>query len=170
MKDYYQILGVSNEASQDDIKKAFRALAHKYHPDKKQGDEEKFKEINQAYQILSNPKKRQQYDYGAHGFAGDAEEAYQGFSGFGGGGFGGFSNVFDLSDILRSAFSQARGYSQQQQQQYTQQTISVPISPEQALKGGTVDISTSNGSIKINIQAPKLTWKQKRELKKLGLL
>ncbi len=60
-KDYYQILGVSRDASQDEIKKAFYKLAHKYHPDKG-GDEKKFKEINEAYQILSDKEKRAQYD------------------------------------------------------------------------------------------------------------
>lgn len=59
--DYYQILGVTNNASQDEIKKAFHKLAHKYHPDKG-GDEKKFKEINEAYQVLSDAQKRQQYD------------------------------------------------------------------------------------------------------------
>lgn len=61
MKDYYQILGVSRGASQDEIKKAYRKLAHKHHPDKG-GDERKFKEINEAYQILSDKEKRNQYD------------------------------------------------------------------------------------------------------------
>ncbi|XOB41855.1 MAG: molecular chaperone DnaJ [Candidatus Nealsonbacteria bacterium] len=60
-KDYYQVLGISRNASQDEIKKAFRKLAHKYHPDKG-GDEKKFKEINEAYQVLSNKEKRTQYD------------------------------------------------------------------------------------------------------------
>jgi len=60
-KDYYQILGISRDASQDEIKKAYRKLAHKYHPDKG-GDEKKFKEINEAYQILSDKEKRSQYD------------------------------------------------------------------------------------------------------------
>jgi len=61
-KDYYQILGVSRNASQDEIKKAYYKLAHEYHPDKSGGDEKKFKEINEAYQILSNREKRAQYD------------------------------------------------------------------------------------------------------------
>ena len=75
MKDYYEVLGVSRGASQDDIKKAYRNLAHKYHPDKG-GDEQKFKEINEAYQVLSNQEKRSQYDQfgrtfdGANGFNG----------------------------------------------------------------------------------------------------
>ena len=61
MKNYYKVLGVSEEASQEEIKKAFYKLAHKYHPDKG-GSSEKFKEINEAYQILGNKKKREQYD------------------------------------------------------------------------------------------------------------
>src|SRR3954470_17181627 len=59
--DYYEILGITKGASQDEIKKAFHKLAHKYHPDKG-GDEAKFKEINEAYQVLSDAQKRQQYD------------------------------------------------------------------------------------------------------------
>ena len=61
MKDYYQILGVPRSASPADIKKAYRSLAHKYHPDKG-GDEKKFKEVNEAYQVLSDKDKRAQYD------------------------------------------------------------------------------------------------------------
>ena len=57
-KDYYNILGVDKKASKDDIKKAFRKLAHKYHPDKKGGDTDKFKEVNEAYGVLSDDKKR----------------------------------------------------------------------------------------------------------------
>ena len=59
--DYYELLGVSKSASQEEIKKAFHKLAHKYHPDKG-GDEKKFKVINEAYQVLSDTQKRQQYD------------------------------------------------------------------------------------------------------------
>jgi molecular chaperone DnaJ len=62
MKDYYKILGVPPDASEEEIKKAYRRLAHKYHPDKKGGDEKKFKEINEAYQVLSDKEKRAQYD------------------------------------------------------------------------------------------------------------
>ncbi|MEK9165761.1 MAG: DnaJ C-terminal domain-containing protein, partial [Patescibacteria group bacterium] len=112
-KDYYQTLGVSKDATQDEIKKAFRKLAHQYHPDKAGGSEAKFKEINEAYQVLSNPEKRQKYDQFGSTFEqmggwGNAnwEDVMQGFRqgfrekgfDFGGGGFSGFS--FDLGDIF----------------------------------------------------------------------
>lgn len=61
-KDYYKILGVSRNASEEEVKKAYRKLAHQYHPDKAGGDERRFKEINEAYQILSDREKRAQYD------------------------------------------------------------------------------------------------------------
>ena len=68
-RDYYEILGVKRDASADDLKKAFRHLARKYHPDLNKGSkeaEEKFKEINEAYQVLSDPQKKAQYDQGGH--------------------------------------------------------------------------------------------------------
>ena len=84
MKDYYKILGIGQTASEDEIKKAYRRLAHKHHPDKAGGDEKKFKEISEAYQTLSDKKKRSHYDqYGT-------AEPFQGFGG-GQGPFGGFS-------------------------------------------------------------------------------
>lgn len=101
-KDYYNILGVEKNATQDEIKKAFRKKAHEYHPDKKTGDEVKFKEINEAYQVLGNPQKRSQYDQ-----FGSAFNGAQGNGGQGGfGGFGGFSqggidiDMDDLGDIF----------------------------------------------------------------------
>lgn len=84
-KDFYATLGVSKSASADEIKKAYRKLAHRYHPDKKGGDEAKFKEINEAYQVLSNADKRAQYDRFGENFS----NMGAGSSG-GGGGFGGF--------------------------------------------------------------------------------
>ena len=61
-KDYYKTLGVEKNASQDEIKKAFRKLAHQYHPDKSGGDESKFKEVSEAYAVLSDDRKRREYD------------------------------------------------------------------------------------------------------------
>lgn len=86
-RDYYVVLGVARNASADDIKKAYRKLAMKYHPDKNPGDkkaEESFKEVSEAYEVLSDTKKREMYDQ--YGFAG----ANAGFAGAGSGGFGGF--------------------------------------------------------------------------------
>ena len=99
-KDYYKILGVEKGASKDDIKKAFRKLAHQYHPDKKGGDEDKFKEVNEAYQVLSDEKKRAQYDQFGSGFSnmGGGAGGFSGFEGFGGQGvefdFGNLNDIF----------------------------------------------------------------------------
>lgn len=95
--DYYNILGVSKSSSDDEIKKAYRKLAHKYHPDKAGGDETKFKEINAAYQVLSDKAKRAQYDQFGQTFE-------QGGAGYGQGGFSGGFEGFDFGDI----FGQAR--------------------------------------------------------------
>ncbi|MDV3428681.1 MAG: molecular chaperone DnaJ [Bacillota bacterium] len=103
-KDYYSILGIEKSASQDEIRSAFRKLAIKYHPDKNKGDkaaEEKFKEVNEAYQVLSDPQKRSNYDqFGTSEFDGGGSQGAQGFGGFGGFGgfdsdFGGFGDIFD---------------------------------------------------------------------------
>ncbi|TSC60833.1 MAG: curved DNA-binding protein [Parcubacteria group bacterium Gr01-1014_107] len=114
-KNYYEILGVERSASKDDIKKAFRRLAHKYHPDKTGGSEEKFKEINEAYSILSDDKKRAEYDsYGRVFSTGGESDGFRGF-GFDGeafrGGFGGFEENFegfDLGDIFGDIFGTGR--------------------------------------------------------------
>lgn len=103
-KDYYEVLGLQKGASDDEIKKAFRKLAIQYHPDKNQGNkeaEEKFKEINEAYQVLSDPQKKAQYDQ-----FGTAD-----FGGFEGGGFGGFdfSDIGGFGDIFESFFGGGGG-------------------------------------------------------------
>ncbi|HHE45873.1 MAG TPA: hypothetical protein ENL05_00780, partial [Candidatus Moranbacteria bacterium] len=121
-EDYYEILGVSKDATDDEIKKAYRKLAHKYHPDKPGGDEAKFKKINEAYQALGDKTKRSQYDQFGKGFsgAGGAGNAGGGFdfSGFssqagsesgwnfsqGGGDFGGI----DFEDIFSNVFGGGR--------------------------------------------------------------
>jgi molecular chaperone DnaJ len=115
-KDYYNILGVQKGATKDDIKKAFRKLAHQYHPDKQGGDEAKFKEINEAYQILSDDGKRATYDTygsdfnGANG--GPFDPAQGGFGGFdfsgfqqANGGAQGFNGMeFDLGEMFGDFF------------------------------------------------------------------
>ncbi len=106
MNDYYTILGVNKNASNEDIKKAYRKLAHQYHPDKG-GSAEKFKQINEAYQILSNKEKREQYDKYGRGFEGAGGGAGQ--AGFGGQGFD--FNGFDFGDFgLGDMFSDIFGF------------------------------------------------------------
>lgn len=104
-KDYYKILELSKGATKEEIKKAYRKLAHQYHPDKKDGDEAKFKEVNEAYSILSDDNKRSQYDNFGQTFSGNASGGFGGFdfSNFNQAGGAGFD--FDLNDILGSFFS-----------------------------------------------------------------
>lgn len=97
-QDFYAVLGVSKSASPDEIKKAYRKLAHQHHPDKSGGDDKKFKEINEAYQVLSNPEKRSQYDR----FGQTHEQASRNGGGFGGG------NPFEGFDF--SGFSSGGGF------------------------------------------------------------
>lgn len=102
MKDYYNILGLSKGASKDEIKKAFRKLASKYHPDKKTGDETKFKEISEAYAVLSDDKKRAEYDtYGRSYAGGGANQAGFNWGGFQNG-FNGEGVEFDINDIFEN--------------------------------------------------------------------
>jgi len=102
-RDYYEVLGVEKNASEDDLKKAYRQLAKKYHPDMNPGDQnaaEKFKEASEAYSVLSDPKKRQQYDQFGHAA----------FEQGGAGGFGGFDfNTQDMGDIFGDLFGDLFG-------------------------------------------------------------
>ncbi|HUT22081.1 MAG TPA: molecular chaperone DnaJ [Candidatus Bipolaricaulota bacterium] len=118
-KDYYKTLGVEKNASQDEIKRAFRKLAHQYHPDKPDGNEQKFKEVNEAYQALGDEKKRQQYDQFGSTFDQAGAGGFGGFSGqnpFGGGFSSANFDMGDLGDIFGDVFGfgsrsrrQARG-------------------------------------------------------------
>ena len=100
-RDYYEVLGISKSANEDEIKKAYRSLAKKYHPDMNPGDSEaevKFKEVNEAYAVLSDSEKRSKYDRFGH-------DAFDPSSGGGFGGFGGFGGAdFDFGDIFSSFF------------------------------------------------------------------
>lgn len=105
-RDYYEVLGIDRSANEQEIKKAFRKLAMKYHPDRnKEADaEDKFKEINEAYEVLSNPESRQKYDqFGHAAFENGGQGGFGGFQGFES--FGGFS---DFGDLFSSFFNGGR--------------------------------------------------------------
>jgi len=134
-KDYYNILGIEKNASADEIKKAFRKKAHACHPDKPNGDEAKFKELNEAFQVLGNEEKRKQYDQYGQTFE-DAQRQ----GGFPGGGFGGFHgaqgvnfNFEDLGDILGGMFG--GGGRAQQRQRGRDIQVDVELSVPQAILG-----------------------------------
>jgi len=138
MTDYYKTLGVDKNASSSEIKQAFRKLAHKYHPDKAGGDAQKFKEINAAYQAISDPEKRKMYDqYGSKFEQAQAKGNYEGFdfndfasyadamkgdgSGFSDSGFGG------LGDIFGDLFSGGQGFGGQTRSAYQGRDIQVRL-------------------------------------------
>lgn len=111
-RDYYELLGVDKKASKEDIKKAFHKLAHKFHPDKKGGDADKFKEVSEAYSILSDDKKRAEYDSYGRVFGGGGPGAGAGFGG--GFDFSQFQDAFnqggfDMGDIFSDFFAGAAG-------------------------------------------------------------
>ncbi len=145
MKDYYQTLGVSRSASADEIKRAYRKLAHQYHPDKAGKETEgKFKEINEAYQVLSDAQKKQTYDqFGTTDFGAGAGPRGGGFedifSQFGGqaSGFGGFGNVFE--DLFGAAFAQM------------QVQLEIPLT--HALLGGKITFEVQGQKIDLEIPA-----------------
>jgi molecular chaperone DnaJ len=154
MKDYYKILGVEKGASKDEIKKAFRKLAHEFHPDKTKGDDaasSKFKEASEAYSVLSDDQKRQQYDTFGSGGPGGA-----GFNGFNGqGGFGGFDFSqftqgangqgfeFDLGDIFGDFFG---GRQRAQQRRGRDISIDIQVSFEESVFGIERDILVTKTS------------------------
>jgi len=151
-EDYYEILGVSKEASPDEIKRAYRKLALQYHPDKG-GDQEKFKKLNEAYQTLSDPQKRAGYDrfgkagaqnFGGQGGFGGQRGGFGGFEGFDTG--GGFEFNFGgggLGDIFGDFFSQAFSTIQAQ----------VEITPAQAVLGDKLQVSVAGEKIELEIPA-----------------
>lgn len=156
--DFYDILGVSRSASEQEIKKAYRSKAHKLHPDKG-GDKAAFQEINEAYQVLGDKNKKAQYDQfgsvgrGTGGFGGGHSPSGGGFDGFDFGGFnvnfgggrrsesaGGFGSIFE--DLFESAFSQVQ--------------VQLQISISQAVLGDTVHFRTNFGD-DIELRVPPST-------------
>ncbi|MBU3668546.1 MAG: molecular chaperone DnaJ [Candidatus Taylorbacteria bacterium] len=138
-QDYYKILGVDKNASKDDIKKAFRKLAHQHHPDKNGGDDKKFKEVNEAYTVLSDDQKRAQYDQ--FGSAGPST-GFNGGGGFGGFDFSGFSQgfngadmEFDLGDIFGGIFGGGRKSSRSKEKRGSDIQVDIEISFEDSIFG-----------------------------------
>ena len=153
MKDYYKILGVEKGASKDEIKKAFRKLAHEHHPDKTKGNEassQKFKEASEAYTVLSDDSKRKQYDtYGSAGPGGFNPAQGAGGQGFGGFDFSGFQQSnggveFDLGDIFGDFFGGGRR--QAQQQRGRDVSIDIQITFEESIFGVERDILVTKAS------------------------
>lgn len=157
-KDYYEVLGVSKNASADEIKKAYRKAAVKHHPDKG-GDEAKFKEIGEAYEVLKDPQKKQRYDqFGHAGVSGNAGGGPAGFDfgGFGsqnvnfdfgnGASFGGFDmgDIFDM--FMGGGFSNRRARG-------TDYQTSVTIDFEEAIFGVTKTVGLHNGA-KVKVKIP----------------
>ncbi len=173
--DYYKILGVDKKASDEDIKKAYRKLAMKYHPDHYQGDdkkqaEEKFKKISEAYAVLKDKEKRKQYDaFGDQGFHQryTQEDIFKGFDfsdilkefGFGGGGFFGGGGRggrvhFSFNEGSGSPFGGAR---QQPQLKGEDLIYEIPITLKEAASGTTKSVSLGHGgqTERINVKIPK---------------
>ncbi len=145
-KDYYKILGVEKTANRDDIKKAFRKLAHEYHPDKKGGNEAKFKEVNEAYSVLSDEEKRKKYDMYGSAFNQAGAGAYgnanwQDFSqGFGGFDFSQFTNAnggieFDLGDIFSDFFGGAKRGRKSREKKGSDISIDILLSFKESIFG-----------------------------------
>ena len=162
-RDYYEVLGVSKDASDDEIKKAYRKLAIKYHPDKNPGDKEaeaKFKEINEAHDVLSDKQKRARYDqFGHAGVGGAAGNPFAGGNPFGQGGnfnFNGQTFNFDFGgaggfeDILGSLFGFGGARKPRRGADYQ---TSVTLDYEEAIFGTTKEVSANGENIKVKIPA-----------------
>ena len=142
-RDYYEVLGVDKNATQDEIQKAYRALAKKYHPDLNHSTDapEKFKEVSEAYEVLKDPQKRQQYDqFGHAAFDNNGANGFQnGFNGF-----GGFSesDFGDINDIFSQFFGGGRtgGRRSSAPRRGADRKVTVKLSFDQAVNGTKVDI------------------------------
>jgi len=192
-EDYYKLLGVNRDASKDELKKAFRKLAMKYHPDKNENDkaaEEKFKKINEAYAVLSNDEKRKQYDmFGAEGFSKrySQEDIFRGFNvgdifkefGMGEGLGGMFSDIFGggrrqsrqssgFNNPFGGGFSTGRG---RQNRAPQSSEVELHVNLEDVVMGAKkrVTLDTGNGLETIEISIPKgIESGQKLRLKGKG--
>ena len=171
-RDYYEVLGVSKTASDDEIKKAYRKLAIKYHPDKNPGDkeaEEKFKEATEAYEVLNDKQKRARYDqFGHAGVGGNGGNPFgQGGNPFGQGGnfnFNGQSFQFDfggagggLDDILGDLFGFGGGSRRRRAMRGQDFETQVVIDFKEAVFGTTREISAPESGKKLKVKIPAAT-------------
>ena len=144
-RDYYEVLGISKNATDDEIKKAYRQLAKKYHPDTstEENAQEKFKEVQEAYEVLKDPQKRANYD--KYGFQ-DPNQGFSGFNGAGGfsgfSGFGGFGGIDDIFDF----FTGGRKSSQQSQSRGKDLQVAITLTFEEACFGCEKDITLTKYS------------------------
>jgi len=133
-EDYYSVLGVDRNAGQDELKRAYRKMAMKYHPDRNPGNpeaEEKFKTVNEAFEVLSDPQKRQIYDnYGAEGLNGAASGGFHG-------GFGGFEDIFSsvFGDMFGGSFGGAGAGSRRRPQRGNDLKEEISVTLEEAYDG-----------------------------------
>ena len=161
-RDYYEVLGVSKNASDDEIKKAYRKLAIKYHPDKNPGDktaEEKFKEINEAHDVLSDKQKRARYDQFGHAGVGGSGNPFGGNNPFNNGNFNFNGQTFNFDfggggfdDILGSIFGFGNASSRRPRRGADYETR-ITISFEEAIFGTTKTVNVNDDSLKIKIPA-----------------
>ena len=177
-KDYYNILGIDKSSNQEEIKKTYRKLAKKYHPDLNPGDDaaqEKFKEVSEAYEVLSDETKRKQYDqFGQYGFSNGQQfdPSQFGFGNFGSGNYsysssssGDFSDFFNLifgssrggGFDINDLFSGARGARRNSQPQRQSFETDLKITLKEGFEGASKEVSLNiSGSIKnINVRIPK---------------
>lgn len=179
-KDYYKILGINRNASKEEIRRVYRELAQKYHPDKKGGDEKRFKEINEAYQVLSDDNKRAQYDqFGTtfEGFQGGPawgwqdfnwENIFKGFSAQGRPSSGWYSRRINLEDLFSDIFSDffSGATFSQRKTRGKNIVVDMEISLKDALEGIEKEIKLENSNIKlrVRVKTPKNLSKEEEKL------
>lgn len=153
-KNYYETLGVNKNATKEEIKKAFRVLAHKYHPDKNKGDDKKFKEVNEAYQVLTDDKKRANYDrFGSADMGGFSQSGQNsGFGGFGGFDFSGGNgngvefDMGDLGDIFGDFFGGGMGRGNRRVRRGRDLSVDMKLTFEESVFGVSKEITINKPS------------------------
>ena len=149
--NYYDILGISKDASPDEVKKAYRKLAHKYHPDKSGGDEAMFKKVNQAYQVLSDAQKRQQYDM----FGSAGNDMGGGAGGFHTNGFSiNLNDIFEggLENMFEQFFNQSYGRTSTQTRRIIRRAVDITL--DQAFSGIQKEVYIKEVDKTITIDIP----------------